>query len=321
MTSNRIKNFKDFSGQPKVVKSLLITLEAARQKKTTPEHVLFYGPPGLGKTSLAYIIANDLGTNLKTVTGPSLTRAGDLASILTNLEEGDVLFIDEIHRLNKTVEEALYSAMEDFVLDIILGKGPAARPLRLEINPFTLIGATTRVGMLSKPLRDRFGLIHRLRFYKPETLTNILIQDAGKQNIKLDDETANTIASRSRGTPRIALKLLRRVLDFCQVEHRSAPTPELTQKALDFYQVDEAGLDETDRHMLETIIKEHKGGPVGLETLSAIISEDKETIKEVYEPFLLQEGFLTRTPRGRVVTPKAYRHLRIDYNNFKNNSP
>jgi len=313
MKSNRIKHFKNFSGQPKVIKSLLITIKAAELKKAVPEHILFYGPSGLGKTTLAYIIANDLGTNLKTVTGPGLTRAGDLASILTNLETGDVLFIDEIHRLNKTVEEALYSAMEDFVLDIILGKGPAARPLRLEINPFTLIGATTKVGMLSKPLRDRFGLIHRLRFYKPETLTDILTQDASKQKTKLDRQTALTIASRSRGTPRIALKLLRRVLDFCQVEHNSHPTKELTQKALDFYQVDEAGLDDTDRHLLKTIIKEHTGGPVGLETLAAIINEDKETIKEVYEPFLLQEGFLIRTPRGRTVTPKAYRHLKLPH--------
>lgn len=307
--NERIKNFKDFSGQPEVVKSILITLEAARMKKTTPEHFLFYGPPGLGKTTLAHIIANDLGTNLKTVTGPSLTRAGDLASILTNLETGDVLFIDEIHRLSKTVEEALYSAMEDFVLDIILGKGPAARPLRLEINPFTLIGATTRVGMLSKPLRDRFGLIHRLRFYKPETLTEILVQDALKQDVVIDRKSATMIASRSRGTPRVALKLLRRVLDFCQVEHNSKPNLKLTQKALDFYEVDKAGLDDIDRRMLKILIKDHDGGPVGLETLAAIISEDKETIKEVYEPFLLQEGFLVRSARGRMVTPKAYKHL------------
>lgn len=305
----RPSHWSDFIGQPQAVRSLQIAIEAAKSRHEPIEHTLLYGPPGLGKTTLAHIIANEMEVNLKVTSGPALTRAGDLASILTALEPGDVLFIDEIHRLNKPVEEALYPAMEDFAIDIILGKGPAAKNLRLDLNPFTLIGATTQAGKISSPLRDRFGIVHRLRFYEPEELKGIILKAAKKLKLKLDEDSALEIAKRSRGTARIALKLLRRIRDFNLVEHNSKSNLGITKKSLEFYEVDNEGLDATDRKLLQAIIDLHGGGPVGLETLAALISESVETISDLYEPYLMQSGFLSKTSRGRVATDKAYLHL------------
>lgn len=306
---HRATTWDDFIGQGQAVKSINIAISAAKKRGQILEHILLYGPPGLGKTTLAHIVAKTLGVSIKITSGPSLTRVGDLASILTQLESGDVLFIDEIHRLNKAVEETLYPVMEDYALDMVVGKGPGARSVRIDLNHFTLIGATTKAGMISAPLRDRFGLVHRLKYYEDDDLAKIVETAAKRLGVTINHDSALEIARRSRGTARIALKLLRRVADYGQVEHGGQPTPEITMKALDFYQVDELGLDETDRKLLTAIIKDHAGGPVGLETLAALVSEDINTITDVYEPFLMQSGFLARTPRGRTATPKAYLHL------------
>jgi holliday junction DNA helicase RuvB len=312
-TSLRASSWKEFRGQESVKTALQIAIEAAKKRKEAIEHVLFYGPPGLGKTTLSHIIAREMDATLKITSGPALVRSGDLASILTNLEKGDVLFIDEIHRLHKTVEETLYSAMEDYALDIVLGKGPSARTMRIDLPQFTIIGATTRAGMLSAPLRDRFGVIHRLEFYSSDELGTILSGGATKLNVTLDPESLHEIALRARGTPRIALKLLKRVRDYAQVKGKGDITFPLTQQALSLLEVDGKGLDPLDKKYLEAIIKKHKGGPVGIETIASTISEDTGTLEDLVEPYLLQLGFLQRTSRGRVATELAYQHLRIAF--------
>ena len=296
-------------GQAAVKDSLSIAIEAAKQRSESLEHVLFYGPPGLGKTTLAQLIAKEMGSNIRFTSATAITKAGDLAAILTNLSEGDVLFIDEIHRLNKHVEEALYPSMEDFVFDVVIGKGPSARVLRLDLPKFTLVGATTRFGMLSGPFRDRFGVVHRVSYYEPESLSRIVQQGAKKLQLELDVNSALEIARRSRGTPRIALKLLKRVRDFAQVKLGGVISQDSVQKALDLLSVDHVGLDHSDRRFLTLIIEKHHGGPLGIETIAATLSEDVGTIEEVYEPYLMQIGFLQRTPRGRLITAKAYEHL------------
>jgi len=311
LSSLRPKKLDSFVGQEKLKENLKILMKAAGERGEPLEHLLFYGPPGLGKTTLANIIAFEMGVNIKVTSGPAIERPGDLAAILTNLKNNDILFVDEIHRLNRVVEEVLYPAMEDFGLDIVIGKGPSARSIRLDLPRFTLIGATTRVGLLTSPLRDRFGMISRLEFYNVEELEQILNRAAQVFQIELKKEGAKEIARRSRGTPRIANRLLRRVRDFAQVKAQGVITVEVAHEALDKLGIDELGLDVVDRKYLKAIIEKYSGGPVGVETLAANISEEVDTIEEVYEPYLLQIGFIERTPRGRMATPAAAQHLGI----------
>ena len=311
--SLRPRKFSEYIGQEKVKDNLNVWIQAALSRGEALDHVLLYGPPGLGKTTLAGIIANELGVNFRQTSGPAIERSGDLAALLTNLQEHDVLFIDEIHRLSHSVEEVLYSAMEDYALDIIIGKGPSARSIRLDIAPFTLIGATTKAGSLAPPLRDRFGIISRLEYYTPDALVHIIKRAAEILKIDIEDQGALEIARRSRGTPRIANRLLKRVRDVAQIEGSGMITAKSADRALQRLEVDKAGLDRTDRRMLETMIKKFAGGPVGLDTLAAAISESRDTIEDVYEPYLIQLGFINRTPRGRVATPAAYEHLGIPY--------
>ena len=309
----RPKTLDEYIGQDKVKENLNIYIKAAKQRKESLDHVLLYGPPGLGKTTLSGIIAHEMGVNLRVTSGPAIEKQGDLVAILTSLNEGDVLFIDEIHRLSRNVEEILYPAMEDYSLDIILGKGPSARSIRLDVPHFTLVGATTRSGQLTAPLRDRFGVLFRLELYTPEQLGAIVRRSAGILGIEIDEDGSLEIASRSRGTPRIANRLLKRVRDIAQVEYDGVISEKVARAALSRFEIDELGLDDFDRKMLGVIIRNYGGGPVGLETLAAAVGEEAVTIEDVYEPYLMQIGFLTRTPRGRCVTPLAYEHLGIDH--------
>ena len=311
--SLRPRRLAEYIGQDKAKQNLAVFVKAAVNRREALDHVLLYGPPGLGKTTLAAIIANELGVNFRQTSGPAIEKAGDLAAILTNLHERDVLFIDEIHRLSRQVEEILYSAMEDFALDIIIGKGPRARSIRVDISPFTLIGATTKAGSLSPPLRDRFGVISRLEYYSTEALIEIITRAAQILKIPIELNGAEEIARRSRGTPRIANRLLKRVRDFAQIEGSQIITNDIADRALLALEVDRAGLDHTDRRMLDAMIKKFRGGPVGLETIAASISETRETIEDIYEPYLLQLGFIMRTPRGRVVTEAGYAHMGVTY--------
>ena len=313
ITSLRAQKWDEFYGQNSIKESLLIAIHASQSRKEPLDHVLLYGPPGLGKTTLSHLISIELGTNLRITSGTALTKVGDLAAILTNLQPGDVLFIDEVHRLPKAVEETLYPVMEDYALDIVIGKGPSARTLRLDLPKFTLVAATTRYGLLTGPFRDRFGLVHRLTYYTPDSLIIILKKAAQKLHVKLDDQSALVLAKRARGTPRIAIKLLKRVRDFVQVKNLAAISPQYVHQALEMYTIDEAGLDEADRRLLIQVVIKHQGGPVGLSTLAATLSEDTVTIEEVIEPYLLQIGFLKRTPKGRVVTQAACDHLKLAY--------
>ena len=308
----RPQTLNEFIGQNDIKQNLSIFIEAAKKRQEPIEHVLLYGNPGLGKTTLAHIIANEIGSQIRITSGPALERVGDLAAIISNLGRGDILFIDEIHRLNKTIEEIMYPAMEDYALDIIVGKGPTARTLRLSLEKFTIIGATTRLSLLSSPLRDRFGVTHHLNFYTDEDIASILKRSAKILNVKIDENALLLLSQRSRRTPRIANRLLRRVRDFAEVKADGYVTSNLCEQALKLLSVDELGLDQTDRRILETIIEKFSGGPVGLNTIAAATQEEIETIEEVHEPFLLQIGFLERTPRGRTVTSRAYQHLKCD---------
>lgn len=311
--SLRPKRLEDYTGQTKAKENLAVFIQAAKLRNEPLDHVLLHGPPGLGKTTLAGVIANEMGVNMRITSGPAIEKPGDLVALLTNLQENDILFLDEIHRLNRSVEEILYPAMEDYAIDIILGKGPSANSIRLDLPHFTLIGATTRSGQLSAPLRDRFGVVLRLELYSTEDLRRIVERSAGILDVEIEPDGATEIASRSRGTPRIANRMLRRVRDFAQVKGEGVITKTIADEALSRLEVDKEGLDNVDRRMLRSIIELYNGGPVGLEALAATINEEAVTLEDVYEPFLLQQGFLTRTLRGRCVTQKAYEHLGIEY--------
>lgn len=309
----RPKSLSEFIGQEKIKENLKIFIEAAKKRKESLEHVLFHGSPGIGKTTLAHIIARELKVGIKTISGPALEKPGDLCSILTNLEEKEVLFIDEIHRMNRVLEEILYPAMEEYCLDIVIGQGPSARTLRLDLPKFTLVGATTRIGMLSSPLRNRFGNTFRLDFYRDEDIHKIILRSARILKINIEDQAACEIAKRARKTPRVANRLLKRVRDYSQVKANGVITLDIVKKALDLLEIDELGLDEVDRKILRTIAEKFQGRPVGIQALSAATSEEKDTLEEVYEPYLLQIGFLARTPRGRIATKAAYEHLGLKY--------
>ena len=310
--SLRPKLLSDYVGQEKAKGNLKIYIEAAKQRGDSLDHVLFYGPPGLGKTTLAGIIANEMGVHMKVTSGPAIEKPGEMAAILNNLQEGDILFVDEIHRLNRQVEEVLYPAMEDFAIDIMIGKGSSARSIRLDLPKFTLVGATTRAGLLTAPLRDRFGVIHHLEFYTVEELKTIILRSASLLDVEIDEAGALELAKRSRGTPRLANRLLKRVRDFAQVKYEGKIDQKVASVALDLLEVDTCGLDQVDRRLLLTLIEKFNGGPVGLDTLAAAIGEDSGTIEDVYEPYLIQNGFLNRTPRGRMATELAFHHLGIE---------
>ena len=311
--SLRLQTLDDYIGQQKAKENLKIYIEAAKARGESLDHVLFYGPPGLGKTTLAGIIANEMGTHMKVTSGPAIGKPGEMAAILSNLQEGDVLFVDEIHRLNRQVEEVLYPAMEDYAIDIMIGKGATARSIRLDLPKFTLVGATTRAGLLSAPLRDRFGVVHHLEFYTVEELKTIILHSALTLGVEIDEEGAYEMARRSRGTPRLANRLLKRVRDFAQVKYDGRISKEVASFALDLLEVDKMGLDQNDRNILMTMIGKFAGGPVGLDTLAAAIGEDAGTIEDVYEPYLVKNGLINRTPKGRVVTELAYQHLGIEH--------
>lgn len=308
-SSLRPKDFKSYIGQERLKKNLKLAIDAAKKRGEPIDHVLLYGPPGLGKTTMATVIANEMGAQIRVTSGPAISHAGDLASLLTNLQDGDILFIDEIHRLGRSIEEVLYSAMEDFKLDIMLGKGPSAKSLRLDLPKFTIIGATTRTGALAAPLRDRFGIMHRLEFYTPEEIAHIINRSAEILNVKIEHAAASIISSRARLTPRIANRLLKRVRDYADINGDGIIDTKIAHGALDLLEIDTAGLDPADRRLLEAIIDNHSGGPVGVETLAALTGDERTTIEDFFEPYLLQIGFLERTPRGRKVTPKGYRHV------------
>lgn len=309
----RPQNLQDYIGQAQLKNKLRVYIKAAKEREEALDHVLLYGPPGLGKTTLAMVIAHEMAVNIKTTSGPAIEKPGDLVALLNELQPGDVLFIDEIHRLPKVVEEMLYSAMEDYYIDIVVGEGPTAHPVHFPLPPFTLIGATTRAGMLSAPLRDRFGIVEHMNYYNQDELKQIIFRSARIFDTQIEEQGAHELALRSRGTPRIANRLLKRVRDFAQVAHRQAIDAAIVKQALDLLQVDSRGLDEIDRKMLLTMINFYQGGPVGLKTIAANIGEETNTIEEMYEPYLIQIGYISRTPRGRVVTPAAYDHLGINY--------